>query len=356
MTYALSIDWLSIFCIFAGDGDTWNPVESPEFSYKMEDFGTRCFSRFHRVSIPNTDGGWDDFCEVQSVPYSAILPPYAIIIRFVNRILYAPNFWELATRFMTINQIESRGISRIDICADFNNFATMHPRTLIEGFAAKTLRHIGRGVGALYFDHRVKDKEYGVNYTGLSFGTHSSDAHVYLYNKSFELATQGDKPWIRERWKRVGLDLREVWRLEVSIKSQGLKFKDKETKQEITIDTRRVFDAPELDKIYHTFVNKLFAFVKNRKGIKNITREPRIKLFEGAPAYDRGSICNLSAGNRMERILIKSLWQFADTYRGAFIYGAREQTQDFAQRLAASTGLYDWLQNKKDEWETPNHK
>ena len=46
MVYVLSIDWLSIFCIFAGDGDTWNPVESPKFSYKQEDFGTRCFSRY----------------------------------------------------------------------------------------------------------------------------------------------------------------------------------------------------------------------------------------------------------------------------------------------------------------------
>ena len=356
MTYVLSIDWLSIFCIFAGDGDTWTPVESPRFSYKKEDFGTRCFSQFHRVRVPNAEGGTDEFAEVQSVPYSSILPPYAIIVRFVNRILYTPNFWELATDFLRTNNIECRGISRIDICADFNNFAAMHPRTLIEGFAAKTLRHIGRGVGALYFDHRVVNKEYGVNYTGLSFGTHSSDAHVYLYNKSFELLTQGDKPWIKERWKRVGLDIRDVWRLEVSIKSAGLKFKDKETKQKIEINTEHVFNATELDKIYHTFVQKLFAFVKNRKDIKNITREPRIQLFDEAPAYDRGSICNLSPGNRMERILIKSLWQIADTYRGHYIYGAQAQARDFAERLACSTGLHDWLENKKTEWENPIHK
>ena len=77
--------------------------------------------------------------------------------------------------------------------------------------------------------------DYGVNYTGLTFGTHSSDAHCYLYNKSFELLTQGDKPWIRERWSRMGLDVREVWRLEVSIKSGGLKFKDKQTKEKVEV-------------------------------------------------------------------------------------------------------------------------
>lgn len=359
MIYVLSVDWLSVFCIYAGkDGDLWMPVDTEEFSYKKEDFGTRCFSRFHRARIKNAEGGWDEFAEVQSVPYSAILPPYAIIIRFVNRVLYMPDFWEVANRFLANNQIEIRGISRIDICADFNQFACMDPKTLIESFAAKKLRHIGRGVGALAFDHRVYHGEYGVNYTGLTFGNHSSDAHVYLYNKTFELDTQGDKPWIRERWKRVGLDIRNVWRLEVSIKSSGLKFKDRKTKQVIEVNAPMIEEDGALDKIYHTFVQKLFSFVRNREGITNITREPRIKLFDERPAYDRGSICNLSPGNRTERILIRQLWQMGDTYRGAYIFEAKKTARDFAERIAASTGLWTWLEERKEEWdsETKIHK
>lgn len=354
MIYVLSIDWLSVFGIFAGTGNEWSPVETPEFSYKRESFGTRCFSRFDRVRIANSEGGWDEFAEVQSVPYSSILPPYAIIVRFVNRVLYMPDFWEVVNRFISLNQIEIRGISRIDICADFNQFATLDPKALIEGFAAKKYRHIGRGVGSLGFNHGVKNGDYGVNYTGLTFGTHASDAHVYLYDKTFELLTQGDKPWIKERWKRVGLDLRNVWRLEVSIKSQGLKFKDKTTKQVIEVGADMVAADASLDKIYHTFVRKLFSFVVNRKGIKNISREPRLVLFEDKPAFDRGSISNLSPGNRMERILVRSLWQAADKYRG--MWQERTETQYLATSIAQSTGLYDWLQEKQTEWETPIHK
>lgn len=356
MIYVLSIDWLSIFCIYAGEGDVWNPVNTETFSYKKEDFGTRCFSRFHRARIANSEGGWDDFAEIQSIPYSSILPPYAIIIRFVNRVLYMPDFWAVATQFLSDNNIEVRGISRIDICADFNQFATMDPRSLIEGFAAKKYRHIGRGVGALAFNHGVINKDYGVNYTGLTFGTHSSDAHVYLYNKSFELLTQGDKPWIRERWRHVGLDVKEVWRLEVSIKSSGLKFKDKKTKQVIEVVPTMIDEDASLDKIYHTYVNKLFSFIVNRRDIKNITREPRLVLFDSKPAFDRGSISNLSPGNRMERILIRQLWQMGDFYRGAYIYNAKKTAQDFAERIAASTGLSGWLEEKQTEWETPIHK
>lgn len=356
MIYVLSIDWLSVFCIFNGVDDTWEPVSDPKFSYKRENFGTRCFSTFHRVRIANNEGGWDEFAEVQSVPYSSILPPYAIIIRFVNRMLYAANFWELANRFLELNQIEIRGISRIDICADFNQFATIDPVALIEGFAAKKYRHIGRGVGSLAFNHEVKNREYGVHYTGLTFGTHSSDAHVYLYNKSFELVTQGEKPWIRERWKRVGLNQREVWRLEVSIKSGALKFKDKSTGLKIEVSREMIEDDAGLDKIYHTFIRKLFSFIRNKPNIKNVTREPRIVLFEGAPAYDRGTLSNLSPGNRMERILIKSLWQMSDKYRGGYIYEAQKSARDFASRIAGATGLHEWLEQKQTEWETPIHK
>lgn len=354
MIYVLSIDWLSVYGIFAGEGDTWHPIDGGGFSYKHEDFGTRCFSVFHRVRIANSEGGWDEFAEVQSVPYSSILPPYAIIIRFVNRVLYMPDFWVVVNRFLTLNQIEVRGISRIDICADFNQFATMDPKALIEGFAAKKYRHIGRGVGSLGFNHGVHNGNYGVNYTGLTFGTHASDAHCYLYDKSFELLTQGDKPWIKERWRRVGLDIRNVWRLEVSIKSQGLKFKDRTTKEVVEVGADMVSEDDALDKIYHTFVKKLFSFVVNHPGIKNITREPRIVLFEDKPAFDRGSISNISPGNRMERILVRSLWQAADKYRG--MWSAREDAQHLATSLALSTGLYDWMQEKQNEWETPIHK
>ena len=356
MLYTLSIDWLSVYGIFAGDGDIWHPVETKTFAYKQEAFGTRCFSTFHRVRIANEEGGWDEFAEVQSVPYSSILPPYAIIIRFVNRVLYMPDFWTLVDNFLQLNQIEIRGISRIDICADFNQFATMSPKALIEGFAGKKYRHIGRGVGSLAFNHGVHHGDYGVNYTGLTFGTHSSDAHCYLYNKTFELLTQGDKPWIRERWTHVGLDVREVWRLEVSIKSGGLKFKDKQSKTIVQVNKDMAADVDVLDKIYHTFIRKLFSFVVNRPNIKNITREPRLVLFEDRPAYDRGSISNLSPGNRASRILIKSLWQMSDVYRGAFIYGAREEARQFATHIATATGLYEWLEQKQEEWETPIHK
>lgn len=370
MTYAISIDWLSLYCHWISKSITQEEWQPPvyqstgslfvaPFRYTLADYGTRHFERLYMVAMPNEEGGWDDFAEIQCTPHSDILDRKAVIVRFVNRVLYTPNFWELVNRFLTECQFRFRGISRVDICADFNNFATLSPLALVEGFAAKKYRHIGRGVGALYFNHGVTGKDYGVTYTGLSFGTHSSDVHSYLYNKSFELMTVKDKPYIRDLWKRVGLDSRNVWRLEFSFRSKGCKFKDKKTGKVVQIDMDASQNEDELAKIYHTFVRKLFAFVPNRRGITNITQEYAkngIRLFEDAPAYSRGVIRNVSCGNRIDKIIIKALYLLGDTYRGAANMETADLAQSFAINIAESTDLTLWMKNNYEKWEQPTHK
>lgn len=384
MIYTISIDWLAVYCHYmpapvdsnGDDGDPveWTPIDTAVgenggdifgayvWRYKLEDYGTRQFSRLVRVSIPNEVHGWDDFAEVQATPHSGILTRNSIIVRFVNRALYRPDFWQLANHFLSDNKFVFKSISRIDICADFNQFHAMSPMELIEGFAAKKYRHIGRGVGALYFDHGViRDKytgikEYGVRYTGLSFGVHSSDMRVYLYNKSFELLTQGDKPWIRDVWNQVGLDVRNVWRLEVSIKSEGCKFRDKITGKHLTIDIDNSANEDELSKIYHSFVQKKFAFVKNHRGITNISREPRIQLFDLHPIYAHATLRNVSPGNRFERMFLKALYQLGDLYRGNDPHDDAMIAQSLAYDIASNTDLDKWLAEKIPTWEKPTHK
>lgn len=385
MTYVVSIDWLAIYCHFCppsksmddvdaddhrSDRDVdWEPVEGDgsmfgayAWRYKLEDFGTRQFSRLYRVAIPNAEGGWDDFCEVQAKPHSGILKKESIVIRFVNRVLYTPDFWELAIRFLNDNHFKFVNISRIDLCADFNQFVEMSPLSLIESFAAKKLRHIGRGVGALYFNHGVMlnkftgKRDYGVQYTGLSFGTHSSDARVYLYNKSFELLTQGDKPWIRDKWTSAGLDVHNVWRLEVSIKAKGCKFKERGKKEQKPFELGDIQDDFTLSDVYLAFVAHLFSFIRLPMRQKNITREPRVVLFDDKPTFERATIRNVSAGNRFERMFIKALWQLGDLYRGASNIETADLAQSFAVNIAESTDLQRWMAERVNQWERPTHK
>ena len=385
MIYTISIDWLAIHChwcppvqpvesvaVAAPDGlaTDWQPFFGTEqtidgaypWRFKLEEYGTRQFSRLYRVAIPNSEGGWDDFAEIQASPHSGILNRASVIVRFVNRALYSHDFWELAGKLLEDQQFRFVGISRIDICGDFNQFKHCTPTQLIEDFAAKRLRHIGRGVGALYFDHGImvdkitRSKDYGVKYTGLSFGTHSSDVRVYLYNKTFELLTQGDKPWIRDRWSLVGLDPLNVWRLEISIKAKGMHFKDKQTGEKVTIELDAAKSDDSLGKIYHTFVTKKFAFVKNHRGITNITREERIQLFDLHPIYIHRCIRNISPGKRFEKMFIKALYQLGDLYRGGDIRDDGLLAQSLAFDIANSTDLSSWMADKIPTWEKPTHK
>lgn len=378
MTYCVNIDWLAIFCLYdsrqSPNGEDvpseWTPATRTadelggvyDWQYTDEAYGTRQFSRLTKVTIPNEEGGRDDFAEVQSRPYAKIIHKDAVIVRFVNRTLYKSDFWDMCDMFLKQNRLQFKSITRVDICADFNQFATYDPRKLIEDFAAKRLRHIGRGVGALYFEHGVMYdkqtgiKDYGVKFNGLSFGTHSSDQRVYLYNKSFELLTQGDKPWIRDVWTRYGLNQEEVWRLEVSIKRKGCKFKCKQSGKVVTIDRESTGNCEELTKIYLSFVAKLFSFVKNRRHITNISREPRVQLFDSTFRYIRGVIRNKTGASRTEKMLIKALYQLGDKYRGLEPWKHAEEAQNFAYMLAGSCDLGAWMANKMEEWEKPHHK
>lgn len=356
MNYALSIDWLALFC--TSESGCINQYQH-YWGYKLHAHGTRQYQQLITVTLHG-----EEFLEVQQIPCSSILQPHSLIIKVCNRFLYSRGMWCCLNSFLEAHKIQVLNISRVDICADFNKFHNgLHPITLIKQFLNSELRHIGRGIGNAHFNHFAKkegkySKSY-LNYTGLNFGSNESAARAYLYNKSFELLTVKDKPYIRQLWKESGLtDTKDanVWRLEISIKSKGMAFKDKGTGEKYQIDKEKLTDTCEIATIFHTFARSLFSFIKNREGITNVTREPRIQLFNGEPYLNRCVLESVSGGNRTERILIKQLWQMSDTYRGNEIVEDEGIAKMVALNLASATGLTDWLSKKREMWEQPTRK
>lgn len=356
MIYALSIDWLSLYC----ENDTGEICQYVDrYTYEIAPHGTRQFKQLIYVRM---DG--EDFAEVQQIPCSNVLKSRTLIVKFCNRFLYSRALWYLVSRFLEQNKLRVLNISRIDLCADFNSFHRgLHPISLIKGFLSSTYRHIGRGLGSSHFNHSArKEGKYSrsfLNYTGLSFGTNESASKVYLYNKSFELVAVKDKPYIRQLWQLAGLKNdrdNDVWRLEVSIKSKGMQFTDKKTKAVHKLSTDNLTENQYLSLIYHTFIRSLFSFIRNRDGITNVSREPRLQLFNGEPFLERCVLNQQSAGNRTERILIKQLWQMCDTYRGNDIVEDEGISKLLATNLAQNTNLSEWLADKSRMWNKPTKK
>lgn len=366
MTYAVSIDWLSLFCR-AEDGNFSEIIGGQPLApsthrrawgYKLQPHGSRQFAKIVEVSLAG-----EDFAVIQFSPYDGnVLNPDSVIVKLANRVLYTASVFYDLQCFIEEHGLKVESVSRCDICADFNAFRQYDCVQFIADFLSSKIRHKGRGKGAAHFNHYAAVNGSGcsvahLDYTGLAFGSNESDVRVYLYNKTFELLTVKDKPYIKQFWRDSGLDVtKNVWRLEVSIKSGGRKFKNKLTGAVEEITTERLRNMPEVVRLYHTFVHKYWAFVKNRPNITNISREPIIELFTGAAYYLHGALRSVSGGNRTERILIKQLWQMAETYRGDGLHTDEGATKLMADNLAEATGLRDWLYKKQQFWDKPKRK
>lgn len=362
MVHCISIDWLSLFCICKRGFWEETPLSEDnahsmnEYTYKVANHGTRQFKHLVEISIKN-----EVIAEVQYEPCSSILPAASCIVKFANRLLYSPHLWGVVDCFLIDHALRISNISRVDVCADFNKFETYAPVDLIADFLSSKIRHKGKGIGGAYFNHYAKRKgAYSVShldYSGLSFGSRESDARAYLYNKSLELRTQKDKPYIRDFWQASGLNTAaDVWRLEISVKSGGVKFKDKTTGEIIEYNKSRLKDGNDLCKLFYTYQKKLFSFVVNRPNITNITREPLISLFSDKPHFEHSIIREVSCSTRTERILIKQLWQLSERYRGNDLVEDEGVCKELAINLANATDLREWLHAKISTWEKPTVK
>lgn len=378
MRYTLAIDWLSFFCLCGAGrfakcedlhkkGGVWDmdcaventdqvPLMQPyPWTYEKAEHGTRQYKELWTVYLNK-----DEIATVQAEPCSPkILNPRSCIVKFSNRLLYRHDLWDIVDRFLFDHELNVSNVSRVDIAADFNQFNTYECVPFIADFLSSKLRHKGQGKGAAYFHHYTIPQGIGkvqrIQYTGLSFGTHESDARVYLYNKTNELK-EHDKPWIRDLWKAAGLNVHApIWRLEVSIKSKAAKFRDKTSGTDYTITGDCLHNVPEISRIYHTFVHKLFAFVHNREGITNITREPIIDLFgDNAPYMDRQVLRDVCGSTRSDKMLIKALWLSSQRYRGRDIVEDEGVSKLLAEEIAACTDLLPWYLFKRDGWKEPH--
>lgn len=375
--FSLNVDWLSVYCTCSAQDLTDGVVEvpldpeamhkrkgfprSPSYSYADQDHGTRQYKHLVYVYCDK-----EKIAEVQYIPCSAVLLPNSCIVKFDNRVLYSPHFQSIVAQFLREHSLTVQRITRLDIAADFTKFYCYECVPFIRDFLNMKLRHIGRGGGQSNFSHGArKDEDSGysrawLNYGGLTFGARTSDVRVYLYDKTKELDEVHDKPYIRDSWVNAGIDTSEgkhVWRLEVSITRKGISYRNKDTDQPETITLDRVMDDTQLLTIYNTFVAQYFAFIRNRDGITNVTREPRLQLF--APTMlkiSRGYLRCVSGSNRADRILIKKLLHLPDELRAMDTLRDRIDTEDMAYKVAAATDLIEWLKVKQPEWDKIYHK
>ena len=288
----ISIDWLQ--CHFTGQ-----IVRKDPFEWKKLDFSTQVFNSVEDVYLNNYY-----IASVQSIPRSKILNDDMVIIKFINKVLYDVNLWNIVDKFIDSTGLTYVGMTRLDVCADFNRFKyNRHPENLINDFMKLNIRKVGQGKGTVHFEQSNKMK-----YQTIKFGTGKSLICSYLYNKTKELKQVKMKDYIIDRWQASGLDIeQDVWRLEFSIKGNSFALLDESTGELIKPNLQTLRDYEFLSKLFFTLQNQYFRFKQPTKD-KNKSRWPNIQLFNHSPTLPkRIFLTETGDGSRADKIFLRKL-------------------------------------------------
>lgn len=333
--YCISVDWLQLYC----NVDHLNLKTS--FDIIKAPFQTRQFRNLFYINFEK-----EAIAELVTEPVSHIIPRNTGILKIANRVLYRSDLLDLVKALLTDLNIEFINITRIDLAIDFNTFKhNLHPEKLINNFVKDIYLKVGRGKFSIFGEQKNK-----TTFQTLRFGTRSHPVNSYLYNKSEELKQKQDKPYIRAKWKAYNLDLtRDVWRLEISITSQGCHYVNLNTGEQQRINLSILDDINLLHDTFFSYVYQYFRFKKN-DGKANKSRMRDIELFNQVePKFKPYYIPELTGSNRADKIFIKKLYQLDTELRGNNDNMNQAQLE-ILRTTVNRLDLWEWYQKNEHRW------
>lgn len=295
ITYAY--DWIE-FTAIASDVDL---MSRHTFLYETEkaEHGTPYFRELYKVSTI-IHGEVLPFANIETCPRPSFLDTNLVRVKLHNRFCYSPALTASVKQFCREFGLTFKNYTRIDYAVDFQSvsgFADV--QGLLHAFASKAFVMKGKGM-------RVFS---GVKlYTGITWGSRASGVAMTLYNKSFEMAKKGEKPWINDLWKCAGFDLNApVYRLEFSTKKPRVDMVSVDGETYGTygeIDFLDRFDA-HLSYLYDIHFN--VAIAEPGKRHSRCVRYSPFDLMMGVNIFRPQTTCIKPQGNNIKKTVIKNL-------------------------------------------------
>lgn len=257
----LNVDWLGVSVAFSAP-DLWLP---PAGNHYFIDYDGTNVWKNRRILFNEFD---EKVATILYNPKSSVIRKDAGLIEVANRWLY-----DGASPYRILDIINGScrffltGLSRADLCVDFTP-TDDQLQTIIDLNADRKYvqgKQNGSGFWTTMPRWNTEDpylcKHHLTHprYSGMripkdqNWGHKTTDVKWKLYYKSKELAdAMGgrcyDKPYIIDAWKQAALDVKDVWRLEVSIKHcNRLHFQG----VPITLDTIKHHPLPLFHALYH---------------------------------------------------------------------------------------------------------
>lgn len=172
-----------------------------------------------------TDAG-DRVCTLLSEPISKMLAADSALLEIDNEWLYHGGGTDSVLETLSKSVFYTiRGVSRLDLAVDF--VPTDSQSDVILGLSSKKYRVAGKQNGSEFtsvsYNCKLAEQWQGRKIPHQqSWGHKTSSVKWKLYYKTKELLDAGGgrffmKPYIVDQWRMLGMDISNVWRLEVSM-------------------------------------------------------------------------------------------------------------------------------------------
>lgn len=336
--YVISCDWLQLSCrltaffrvtlpavteprIEGGLRIVVPAVEESDIYNIPNEFG------YVRRKVPHGSKTWqvleevwfegEQVAEIGYKPHSPVIAKDAAVLKICNSVLYEEGAMQRVMRIVLGLGLEYRGITRLDLCMDFNEFyGGLLPQNLIDRYRNGEYWKVGPNEAMLWLNGRYhvcerKDgqvaaldgvpalkgrareawKKYVAERTedlrgtriapptfqrgkrifqlmppevgSITWGKRSSGVQVQLYNKTKELREVKMKHYIYNTWVANGLDVdRDVWRLEIRIQSAGKELVNLSTGEAFRLQIQDCLFQEQLEMLFCSYAAKYFKFYK----------------------------------------------------------------------------------------------
>lgn len=319
---ATQIDWLTIN--FKGE-----VKDGFHVSVKKLEYGCRTFRNIHECYLESELIG-----VITSAPTSSVLPSDLIQFKIDNRLLYTESFWDKIKLVAKRLCWQWVGISRIDLCRDFQvaNDGS-DPALFIKKFLSGEIVPCNR----CSFQINGKFRKLS-DYNYIRIGSRSSVVQARLYNKSQEMRDGHRKLYIEDVWSWNGFDENvDTWRLEFQVGSDFKAVVNKDSGELIVLDETLITMQGMLDGLFDVLNNRYFRF----KVVSEDSNKSRWQDYFILPTERmrtrRWSEVKESDETRSQRIFAARLVEYFN----------RECSDDWMIQYGTYNGIASWLNRHK---------
>lgn len=261
----VSVDWFGLSCLMATPY-MGRPFDVPSGWSVVDCSGTAVWKYRHFIM----DNEGNKVATVLHTPKSSIIDERRAVVEIANQWLYHEDFRKITDIVLSSYPLTVTGLNRVDLCGDFNMTARQYSvfRMLQDGTAY--LKGVRSGTDWHQWKKRIKDAHQ------QSWGGKDSVFHWKMYYKYKELHEGGvecAKPYIENMWRMEGLDVKHVWRLEVSVTSSN------SLAQTQNGERLPVFDwYDRRAELYNSLYRDKFV-IRENLGHKDARNDPQVYFF-----------------------------------------------------------------------------